>query len=99
MPGIVHAVNRKEISNAAKALGARGGKANTDAQKRARAENGKLGGRPVATHKVGGVVVHIDAEHIGDGAFRAHTEAAARWLKRHGYTSSWPDTPVTWRKR
>lgn len=89
----------KAISDAAAALGKRGGSANTEAQRRARAENGKLGGRPVITHKVGGVVVHVDAQHIGDGAFRARTEAAARWLKRHGYSSSWPETPVTWRKK
>lgn len=99
MPGIVHAVNRKELGKAAAALGALGGKANTEAQNKARAANGKLGGRPVSTHKVGGVVVHVDAEHIGDGAFRARTAAAAIWLKRHGYVSSWPETPVTWRKR
>lgn len=99
MPGIVRPVNRKSLSKAAAALGALGGKRNTDAQKRARAANGKLGGRPVSTRKVGGVVVHADALPIGDGTFRARTEAAARWLKRHGYSSSWPDTPVVWRKR
>jgi hypothetical protein len=96
---IVRHVNRKQASKAAAALGARGGKANTDAQKRARAANGKLGGRPVNMHKAGGVDVHVDAVHIGDGAFRASTPAAARWLKRHGYVSSWPETPVAWRKR
>lgn len=98
MPGIVQIVNRKEIGKAAAALGARGGKAKTDAKKRASAKNGKLGGRPVRTLDVDGVEVHADAEPIG-GAFRARTPAAAQWLRRHGYVSSWPERPVTWRRR
>lgn len=98
-PGILRPVNRRQISKAAAALGARGGKANTDAQRRARAANGRLGGRPVRTRNVGGTTIHADAEAVGDGSFRARTEAAARWLKRHGYVSSWPERPVTWRKR
>lgn len=92
-------MDRKTISKAAAALGARGGKANTEAQNKARAVNGKLGGRPVSTHKVGGVVVHADVYSIGDGLFRARTEAASQWLRRHGYVSSWPETPVTWRRK
>ena len=88
-----------KIRKAAAALGARGGRANTDAQRRARAANGRLGGRPARVRQVAGVAIHADAEAVGDGSFRARTEAAARWLKRHGYVSSWPETPVTWRKR
>ncbi|HEY3803903.1 MAG TPA: hypothetical protein VGL61_14910 [Kofleriaceae bacterium] len=91
-------MNQKQASKAASALGTRGGKANTAAQKRARAANGKLGGRPVRTRRIEGVEVHADAVPVGDGAFRARTPAAARWLERHGYVSSWPETPVAWRK-
>lgn len=84
------------VRQAAATLGKRGGSVRSEAKADAARANGKRGGRPVKTITVGAqgdgrVTVHADASLVGytassQPAFVARTPAAARWLKRHGYT-------------
>jgi hypothetical protein len=87
----------RNLSRAAAALGRRGGAARSKAKTEASRRNGAKGGRPVLTVSVGApgaqVEVHADAALVGftaggRPALRALTPAAARWLKRHGFTNA-----------
>lgn len=95
---------RSKLSEAAAALGRKGGAVRSEAKTAAVRANGKLGGRPVKLHEVGGETVHADVDAAGKvgslQAFRARTPAAARWLARHGFERvDLGKRPVLWIKR
>jgi hypothetical protein len=82
---------KRTLSRAAAALGRKGGAARSKAKAAASRRNGAQGGRPVKTRWIGSVEVHAQTELVGctsagRPALLATTPAAARWLKRHGFT-------------
>jgi hypothetical protein len=88
----------RRLSSAAAALGRKGGAARSKAKAEAARRNGAQGGRPVRLQRIAlaqgpWLDVHTDAALVGvtaagRPALLARTPAAARWLKRHGFTSA-----------